>query len=360
MKRRQAALWVSMMSVSLGLAFLAGETVATLAKANPFFEPGLYVGSHRFGWVLGKDKSIRQKQPDFDVVYHTDGTGRRITTGNERSGTRIVFYGDSYTFGVGLTDDSTMPSLLSGALPRAEVLNRGVAGYSPDQYYIAFLDDLADSAARPDLAVFIVFPENDYRGLISDHMLLPSARWRYKPCLEKAGGDYRMAFPKSLEHPYQARGQDTAISLFRSVFRKSELLRFLNAKLRDIPALAPVNAWIRGRKMDRMPENLPEGDRRFEFLVREIRKQGIPTLFVVIPSERLLVDGDDGYLEAETYRKVMRILRESGVETLDMLSLLPRERGLYFAVDGHFNPRGAALTAGAMGERLTRMKVARL
>lgn len=58
--------------------------------------------------------TFRQISPDFDALSHTGPLGMRAPEPN--GAPVIVFLGDSFTFGQGLTDDQTIPALFCGSL----------------------------------------------------------------------------------------------------------------------------------------------------------------------------------------------------------------------------------------------------
>jgi lysophospholipase L1-like esterase len=82
---------------------------------------------------------------------------------------RGIVLGDSYMQGMFIGDDETPPECLRRYLEdrlktRVSILNTGVMGYSPEQYYhslVAFADRF-----RPDFVVVSVFP-NDFGNVIS-------------------------------------------------------------------------------------------------------------------------------------------------------------------------------------------------
>lgn len=73
--------------------------------------------------------------------------------------TRIAFFGDSFTLGMGVKDNDTLPASFERAIrskyPKTQVLNFGVSGTStPDQ--IKFLEEYAIKF-QPDIVVIVVF-----------------------------------------------------------------------------------------------------------------------------------------------------------------------------------------------------------
>lgn len=76
---------------------------------------------------------------------------------------RVLFIGDSYTFGYGVSDQESFPSLTEAYMKRdgkpVEVLNAGIPGVGPDWYYL-FLKHKAFNFA-PDLIVVNIYLGND-------------------------------------------------------------------------------------------------------------------------------------------------------------------------------------------------------
>jgi lysophospholipase L1-like esterase len=76
------------------------------------------------------------------VPYFTNSLGMRDSEPREVSlrgtGRRLLFIGDSFTEGVGMTYDETFAGLVAGELGArgVEVLNAAVIGYSPRLYYL--------------------------------------------------------------------------------------------------------------------------------------------------------------------------------------------------------------------------------
>src|SRR5690606_9131758 len=73
----------------------------------------------------------------------------------EKRGPRILFLGDSFTYGMGAADDETFVNLVASALPGIEVVNAGVNGYG--QYEELAILDAAGPALAPDLTVVVFF-----------------------------------------------------------------------------------------------------------------------------------------------------------------------------------------------------------
>ena len=146
MKRLVQNLLLTLASVALflGVAEAALWLVAPPPRINPYSTP-LYV---RTPWGVGlkanavgyTDNRIEYR----DKPFHIDEEGRRVTPAAAlvRDPTRVIHvFGDSQTFGQGLSDDEAWPNLLQRGLIAAgyrdvQVENLGIPGINVDQYYM--------------------------------------------------------------------------------------------------------------------------------------------------------------------------------------------------------------------------------
>jgi hypothetical protein len=105
------------------------------------------------GWAL--KPGVRDLQVFGDKLLSSNSRGlrgRREYADEKPAGvTRVLVFGDSFTFGEGVSDDETYAHVLEELLPGVEVLNFGVHGYGHDQMLLY----LEDEAARyhPDVVI---------------------------------------------------------------------------------------------------------------------------------------------------------------------------------------------------------------
>ena len=98
----------------------------------------LYEKDPRVGVKLRPNASSRHQtwngeKKIFDVEYHTDENRRRIVSNTKGKKDHFVaFFGCSFTFGNGLSDDQTLASQLTKFDKRAQIYNYGVAGTGPN------------------------------------------------------------------------------------------------------------------------------------------------------------------------------------------------------------------------------------
>lgn len=77
--------------------------------------------------------------------------------------TRIAAFGDSFTFGQGVTNDETWEHHLSLLDPRYEILNFGVGGYGQDQAYLRYMSE--GQTYHADIIIIGFIGENVFRNV---------------------------------------------------------------------------------------------------------------------------------------------------------------------------------------------------
>lgn len=143
-------------------ARVVGLRIYQKSEVVPFsLKPNLQ--TNHLGYTREFDHSVRINNLGF--------RGEDITFKKPENTFRILFLGDSMTFGWGVDDDKTFPALIQNylnglGLPKnIEVINAGFAdGYSPDSYYAFLLDQ--GLRLEPDLIILTFFPFNDIPDLL--------------------------------------------------------------------------------------------------------------------------------------------------------------------------------------------------
>lgn len=99
----------------------------------------LYRTGTDLGYELAPDNTVRDYGAEpvsgrmvFDAAYSVNHEGYRDTPGDVRAAETYVFWGDSFTFGIFLNDDQTLPYYFSRLLGfEQNVMNLGVPGWGP-------------------------------------------------------------------------------------------------------------------------------------------------------------------------------------------------------------------------------------
>jgi lysophospholipase L1-like esterase len=114
------------------------------------------------GWSLSPN-AHRDVRFRSGVRENVGSDGWRVVAGAPAEArTTIGFYGCSFTFGSGLADNETFPSLLQSRLPGVRVVNRGVGGHSTVHSYLQFRKDARQGAVNA--AVICVISDHRYRN----------------------------------------------------------------------------------------------------------------------------------------------------------------------------------------------------
>ena len=96
----------------------------------------------QLGWVNMKNRrAIDRYGPNKSTTHNALGlrATREYTAAIPAGRYRIIFLGDSFTYGVGVGDAGTYPAQLETLAPSIEAVNMGVAGYGIDQMYLLYM-----------------------------------------------------------------------------------------------------------------------------------------------------------------------------------------------------------------------------
>ena len=96
----------------------------------------------QLGWVNMKNRrAIDRYGPNKSATHNALGlrATREYTAAIPAGRYRIIFLGDSFTYGVGVGDAGTYPAQLETLAPSIEAVNMGVAGYGIDQMYLLYM-----------------------------------------------------------------------------------------------------------------------------------------------------------------------------------------------------------------------------
>lgn len=119
----------------------------------------------RLGWANIKNRrALDRYGPGRNATHNSLGLRaiREYDVGVPAGRYRIVFLGDSYTYGVDTGDMSNFVAQIEALAPPIETLNMGVPGYGVDQMYLSYAGERARFSA--DLLV-LAFIEDDLRRM---------------------------------------------------------------------------------------------------------------------------------------------------------------------------------------------------
>ena len=116
-----------------------------------------HVADPDLGWRIAPNNTVYRLQASgrsgsVDARYSIHD-GRRVTSSQAMNGPAVIAAGCSFTFGLGVDDESTWPWLLQERLPDYQVINTGVNGYGADQALLSAEQVAKQSAGSIRLVV---------------------------------------------------------------------------------------------------------------------------------------------------------------------------------------------------------------
>lgn len=311
---------------ALGLAPVAG--VATVDERQFRRLPGLFVPGQR---VLAEPTGPFPHRVTIDSLgYRGEVAVSRVKPTGEF---RILYAGDSFTFGHNVHDEETLPARLEerlrGPCPAPRVVNAGVPGFTIlGQAHQVERGMVLD----PDVVV-VMFFENDLYELV--HV-------RYWDQLA-ANRRLKSRFPLSLVY-----GVMRESALWRLTLRTTWSWRArMGARLAGAPPPEAEVAGEEGRWGAGTDAARAEYRERLRALARSVEARGVPFLFVVFPSPESAARDEP----ARDVSWVVEMARDLGIPTLDLHRLLreegrPVESTYRVPLDYHPSPEGHAWAAG--------------
>jgi hypothetical protein len=156
---------VVLASLSILISLILFLAVAEVATRMFWVPPSLLstpmIEEHPYyGWAPRAGIAGRHVTAEFDYEFINTAQGFRgtdlVTVSRPANiKNRILFLGDSFTWGNGSPNDDTFVELVHSAIAGTEVVNTGANGYGQRQQ-LAILDTVG-AAIKPDLVVLMFF-----------------------------------------------------------------------------------------------------------------------------------------------------------------------------------------------------------
>ena len=206
---------------------------------------------------IQRDRMLLDGAPMYDVTYTIDANGHRVvpasgdTSGRDKP---LVFFGCSYTFGVGCNDDETLPNAVAELAPAYRVHNLAYGGYGP-HHMLAMLEDptcLDFVSGKNSATGIFVFIRRHVRRVVPCVPMIQRPWIRYAPCYqlnEQGIPTRRGLFPDAM--PWRVA--------FYDLLAYEQLREFLdvNYPLYESPADLELTAKVIRAAADRFRAALP-------------------------------------------------------------------------------------------------------
>ena len=259
------------------------------------------------GAIVGHINSLGLRGPECELVKRP-GT------------TRVAVLGDSFTLGIGVRDEDTLPAQLGRALdrPDVEVLNFGVSATQTVEQ-VRYLEGYV-LGFEPDVVVLVYFLNDAERDSTIEYLSVPHA------------------FVRLRRHSWLA---NAAVGALERVLLRGELLRHYRAGYDE-----QSESWRLVRDELRRAKALLE-------------RKGIALVVAIYP---VLLDLDGGYPFRALHAQLVATCRAEGIDVVDLLDALVGERASRLWVhpnDQHPNERAHARAAELLAQHLRRGVLAR-
>ena len=293
------------------------EVAATILEPKTDFEttPQSLVARPVIGWGPGFAGTHHARKRDprtgalvFDVDYTIDDHLDRMVT-SSATGPAVVFFGDSFTFGVGLSDAETLPQQFADLTAgKTRVVNLAISGYSPQQFLREVQTGLKDDVIgpAPTAFVFLTSPFHAMRTACKENWVHEAARFALvEGKLVLAGRCYE------------------GTGLIVDEFLENTALYRL--------AVRPFMVRLTHADVDLYIRILAEAVQTAK------AKYGVETL---VPFVRTA----PGYLAGTGYddTSIFEALKSRGVQLVDMTLLDDPAKGLFYSIKGDGHPSGLA------------------
>ena len=216
-------------------------------------------------WSIYTPELGWERRPGFNGITDLDGIARSFDAEGffsvdskkiaDRTKPKVLFIGDSNTFGFGVTPASSFAEVANAALPDIDSINLGVAGYTSAQG-VKVLDKYLQRF-KP-AAIVVSFNANDRREVYEDDE--PDSDRRFRKI-------------------YQ--GENGALTGFRNALEPLRVYRAFRAVLLRAGALPPA---VRPFRIDQLRPRVDEKHYRANLarMAALARSNGIPAVFIVL------------------------------------------------------------------------------
>jgi hypothetical protein len=364
-------------SFSFALTLAGGELAArVLLRPTPPSPPeGTPISelSPTLGWRTRANGAQRLKREDFEVTISINRLGLRgpeIPYEPEPGARRLAIMGDSFAHGYYAEEPQTLRGRLAEALRpcRVDVLNAGGPGYSTDQEWIYFVEEIRKYHPSEVLLLFY------YNDLQFNLDRLGTAN-RSKPVFVEKEGALQLVPPVIADRPARVREERTGERRRAPTFHGSALWSFATSRLqRSRPDWArSLSAWGLAPSLSNEPpaEYLPfapssDGERarieemwkRTTALIQhfrdDVRREGgsftvfyVPARFEVNDEAWMFVQrryGDRLWSRGAVKTRLQTVLASIDIPMIeadaDFVAAEKSGPPAYLPIDGHWNARG--------------------
>ena len=352
---RKLVIFLCIGAVSLVAAGAATEIVLRLQQkqiaASDRMDRGLVRYDPLLGWRLTPLWQGSHDNIDFQARYSVAGAGYRNDPSLSENTPWTAVIGDSFTFGLGVNDAETYPSLLNKASRGHGFRNYGVPGFSPDQELLLLQRDILPQ--KPGQVLLVVYLGNDFFDILRDYPLQAPYAKPFFTLAEDRLLLKNTPVPRRGQTIHRTRRQagDTgAISPgpHHPFLRRSQLIAALLDRFLPDPPLSHEQLASHYRDNLRLMEAV------LTEMLAQCRGQGTSLTVVLLPNQAFVdLPGSASAQVQEFFRKnILNYCQKNSITTVDLATELQKRHETdrshapwYYPREGHLTVAGHAMVA---------------
>ena len=352
--------WLANLALAAAATILAllGAEVALRVTGHRMVFPQMYVEDPHTVFRLKPGPKVRTINAGyFDYEYTVNRDGFRGTSEiAPKSGARrrLLFVGDSFTFGVGVNDSSTYPARVDARLRQwcatpIETINGGVGGFGTS-HELSFLQHYG-WRFQPDVVVLGFLTGDPEDNALSGLHRLVGGRLEDIPLAERPG----WGLIRASKHVPGYNWLVHHSTLFNWTRLKIGSLVAQRAAARDA-ATAQTPAPGEKRPDEREVERWKLTAAIFERVRAQADSQGVRLIVAIIPHSATLTEYYKNGRDVAVDR-MLDICRTQKLACVNVAESIHQARpgenpGSFYLPEGHFNATGYDLVAHAVASRL--------
>ena len=325
--------------VGLLLVFLIEGTFYLLNKQRPTEPEKVLEGSYARGELHQRDslmgsipKSLAEASSRltydgeviWDILYTTDQFSRRATPvpDSNQAEEFVLFFGCSYTFGLGVEDYETLPAVFGATVPHYRPYNYAFPGYGTQHMLTKLRKGISPSEVEEKRGILVyIYLEDIHETRVIGSMYVANKFGRRFPYYEMdSGGALHRKGTMTTGRP--------VLSFIYPLLGKSQLVRYYKL---DFPKLGDRHYKITARMIEESKQLFESQFESTDFIV------------VMFPTKK-----------NSAHRRLIPYLEKAGIKYLDYLDLFHQnpDEGYWFRGDGHPTPQALRMIAEQLAQDL--------
>ncbi|HOW58723.1 MAG TPA: SGNH/GDSL hydrolase family protein [Candidatus Omnitrophota bacterium] len=276
---------------------------------------------------------------EYEIIYTTNSLGLREKEISDTDKFKIIFLGDSQTFGVGVPVESRFSDLVEKKVKGIYSINAGVPGYGIHQMFL-WLENYGFSL-KPDLVICSIIAVDLDRAIYKTMENSPFIVDENIVSYNFINSFTRSIYSKfnhvlGISYLYSWLKVNCNILLIRHSMAKKERELWNHIMKQGESEGSKHGYRVRTSAQKKMV--MEEAEKNFKNLKNQLQKRKMQLLIVNIDQ------GPIPWLQA--------FLSRENIDYLDLSGVLGKSHGITFEIDPHYNKKGHEIIANRLSEYL--------